>query len=176
VIDDWESRLRFCPLCAAPLELRDSFGRPRKTCSACDYIQFRSPAAAAAVVAARGRDIVLVQRAIEPYRGQWGLPAGFQEYGETPEEAAIREAREETGLEVRIRRLLDLRYARDDPRKRVNVAIYLAEVVAGDMAAADDAADVRLFDLDALPEAIAFESNRHVLAALRRQCPHGEIR
>lgn len=171
----WEENARYCPLCATPLVLGEKFGQQRKTCSACDYIQFLTPAAAAAAVVVRGRELVLVQRAIEPYRGQWGLPAGFQEYGETPEEAAIRETREETGLEIEILRLLDLRYTRDDPRKRVNVAIYLARAVAGDLCAADDATDVRYFHLDALPAAIAFETSRHVLALLRRAHPHGDL-
>ena len=43
------------------------------------------------MVVARGRDVLLVKRGIEPYRGHWGLPAGFQEYWESPEEAAVRE-------------------------------------------------------------------------------------
>ena len=129
-------------------------------------MQFRSPASAAAVVIARGREIVLVRRAIEPYRGQWGLPAGFQDYWETAEDAAIREAREETGLTIRISRLLAVWYTRDDPRKRSNVVVYLARAVAGELRAADDASAVGFFSLDDLPDAIAFENNRCILRSL----------
>ena len=86
---DWEAKAAFCPVCGAKLHERHCFGAMRKACTVCDYIQFRSPAAAAATVVVRGREVLLVRRAIEPYRGCFGLPAGFQEYGESPEEAAL---------------------------------------------------------------------------------------
>ena len=172
---NWDDRAAFCTVCGAPLEVREVFGARRKTCTACDYIQFRSPACAAAAVVARGREIVLVRRAIEPYQGQWGLPAGFQDYWETPEEAAIREVREETGLEVHISRLLDVWYNRDDPRKRANVAVYLARPVAGALRASDDASDAGFFSLERLPEKIAFENNQTILRRLLREFPTGDI-
>ena len=124
---NWEDRAAFCIVCGAPLAEREVFGAPRKACTACDYVQFRSPACAAAVVVARGRQVLLVQRGIKPYEGHWGFPAGFQDYWEGPEDAAVREVREETGLDVRLLRLLDIRYTRDDPRKRVNVDAVAAE-------------------------------------------------
>ena len=173
---NWEDHARFCLLCGEPLVERDLFGAKRKACSACDYVFFRPPSAAAAAVVAVGRELVLVRRGIEPYLGSWGLPAGLQEYGEIPQDAARRETREETGLEVEIERLLEVHYATDDPRKRVNVVVYLARPVAGTLQAADDATDARFFPLDALPPEIAFDSNRVVLASLRRQFPHGDIR
>ncbi len=171
----WEDRAAFCIVCGAPLHRREAYGRPRKCCTRCDYVQFRSPACAAGVVVARGREVLLIRRGIEPYRGAWGIPAGFQDYDEEPEAAAVREVREETGLEVRLHRLLAVCYTRDDPRNRVNVAIYLGEAVAGELAAADDAVAACYFSLDALPEPIAFDNNRAVLRELRRQCPTGSL-
>jgi 8-oxo-dGTP diphosphatase len=171
----WDDRAAFCPLCGADLAEATLYGAPRKTCTRCEYIQFRSPAGAAAVVIARGREILFVQRAIEPYRGAWGFPAGYQEYWEALQETAVREAREETGLQIRIERLLDLRYTTDDPRKRANVAVYLARAVGGTLRAADDARDARYFSLDALPEPIAFQNNRDMLQRLLHDYPHGDI-
>ena len=172
---NWEDRAAFCIVCAAPLEVREVFGSERKACTACDYVQFRSPASAAATVVARGREVLLVQRGIRPFRGHWGFPAGFQDYWETAEEAALRETREETGLEVELLRLLDVWYTRDDPRKRVNVVVYLARPVAGTLAAADDARDARFFSLDDLPDEIAFENGRALLARLRAEFPDRDI-
>lgn len=163
---NWDDLAAFCSVCGAPLHERDVFGCRRKACTSCDYVQFRSPASAAAVVIARGREIVLVRRGIEPFRGHWGLPAGFQDYWESAEEAAIREAREETGLTIEISRLLAVWYTRDDPRKRSNVVVYLARAVAGDLRAADDASAVGFFSLDHLPDAIAFENNQCILRSL----------
>ena len=172
---NWDDRAAFCLVCGAPLEQRQVFGAARKCCTACDYIQFRSPACAAAAVVVEGRDILLVRRGIRPYLDHWGFPAGFQEYWEGPEEAAVREVREETGLQVELRGLLDVRYTRDDPRKRVNVTVYLAQPVAGSLRAADDAAEVRFFSLDALPKRIAYENNQLILQRLLREFPTGDI-
>lgn len=171
----WEDRAAYCPVCAAPLAPRVVFGRPRKCCTACDYVQFRSPACAVAVVVARGREILMIRRGIEPYRGCWGLPGGYQDYHEGPQEAAVREVREETGIVARIERLLELCYTQDDPRKRTNVAVYLARPVGGRLRAGDDADDARYFALDALPENVAFENNRRILTKLLETCPSGDI-
>ena len=172
---NWEDRAQYCVVCGAALEERQAFGAVRKACTRCDYIQFRSPATASAAVVARGREVLLVKRGIEPYLGCWGFPAGFQDYHESPEEALIREVAEETGLTVQIVRLLDLCYTLDDPRKRSNVAVYLATAVAGTLCAADDAADAAFFSLDELPEPIAFQNNQLILQRLLRDFPTGDI-
>ncbi len=171
----WYERAAFCLLCGSPLEVRDLFGLPRQACTNCDFILFRCPAPASAAVVVRGREILLVQRGIEPYRDFWGFPAGYQEYGESPQEAAVRETREETGLEISVVGVLDVLYTLDDPRKRANLAVYLARPVAGDLRPDDDAVDARFFDLDNLPEQIAFHNNRAILTRLREQFPGGNI-
>jgi 8-oxo-dGTP diphosphatase len=171
----WDDRAAYCQLCGAPLRWRSVFGADRKACTACDYVQFRSPACAAGAVVARGREVLLVRRAIPPYLGHWGIPAGFQDYWETPEEAAVREVREETGLQVELLRLLDVRYTTDDPRKRVNFVVYFARPVAGELQPADDAAEVRFFSLDALPEQIAFQNNQAILRRLLQEHPKGDL-
>lgn len=172
----WHERAAFCLMCGTALARRRVFGADRLACPACDFVLFRTPAAGAAAVVVRGRELLLVRRGIEPYRGDWGFPAGYQEYGESPEEAAVRETEEETGLRIRICRVLAVCYTRDDPRKRANLIIYLAQPVAGVLRAADDATDARFFSLDDLPERIAFENNRKILAQLRAEFPGGDIR
>ena len=168
-------RARCCLLCGADLIEREIFGRLRKRCSACEFVLFRSPGTGAACVVARGREVLLVQRGIQPYKGEWGLPAGYQEYGESAADAAVRETQEETGMEVRIVRMLDLVYTRDDVRKEANLVVFLATVVAGTLQAADDAADARWFTLDALPEALSFANNRLLLQRLAAEFPTGDI-
>ncbi len=165
----------YCLWCGAPLQVRTLFGAPRQACSACAFVHFRPPSSAACAVVARGREVLLIQRNIQPCLGAWALPGGFQDYGEDPAAAAIREVAEETGLVVRIRRLLDVFYATDDPRRRVNVIAYLASPVAGELCAADDAAQARFFALDALPDDIAFANNREIFARLRAEFPTGDI-
>jgi len=111
-----------------------------------------------------GRPIVLIERGAPPYG--WALPGGFVDVGETAEHAAVREAREETGLAVTLTALLGV-YSDParDPRRHVASAVYVAEA-RGEPHAGDDAKSVALFDLDRLPAALCFDHAR-ILADYR---------
>jgi 8-oxo-dGTP diphosphatase len=93
------------------------------------------------------RGVVLIRRGTEPFEGRWALPGGFVEVGETVEEAAYREAAEETGLAVEVARLVGV-YSdpeRDPRGHNVSVA-FLARVLSGDLVAATDASEVAVLD------------------------------
>ena len=105
---------------------------------------------------ARGRDgIVLIERKNPP--PGWALPGGFVDYGETLEEAAVREAREETSLEIRLVRQFHT-YSRPnrDPRRHTISTVFIAQGL-GQPQAADDAAALGFFTRDALPSPLAFD-------------------
>jgi ADP-ribose pyrophosphatase YjhB (NUDIX family) len=165
----WETQARFCPLCAAELETAAIDGHPRPRCRSCGFILYANPASASCAVVVKGRQVCLVKRKIEPYRGHWTLPAGYQEYFETAEEAAVREVREECGLEVEILSLLHVLYTTDDARKRANLTVYLARATGGSLQPGDDAEAAQFFPVDALPDLIGFVNNRRVLDELRRR-------
>src|SRR5437016_5351647 len=98
---------RFCPLCGAGLSSRLlKPGEPeRLVCGGCDFVFYLDPkVAAGTLVTVEGR-LLLLRRAIEPRYGMWVFPGGFVDRGENPEQAAIREAREEAGIEVVVRGL-----------------------------------------------------------------------
>jgi len=99
--------------------------------------------------------LVLIERKNSPYG--WALPGGFVDYGEKLEEAAIREAREETCLEIEIEYLLGA-YSEPsrDPRGHTVSIVYVA-TGSGAPKAADDAANLQLFAKDELPEILAFD-------------------
>ena len=167
----WQDHAKYCPLCNADLETRTVQGTARLACGSCRFVLYTGPAAAsAAVVLDDERRVLFVRRSIEPYRGDWALPAGYQDLGESAEQAAIREVREETGIGVEVIRLLGLLHVPDDPRKPANVAVFLCRVLpgpaAGMLAAGDDASDAQWFPLDELPSDLGFPNNRQILDSL----------
>ncbi|MBI3820986.1 MAG: NUDIX domain-containing protein [Planctomycetes bacterium] len=156
-------------MCAHELRRAPLDGVERPVCSRCGFVLYANPASASCAVVVAGRDVCLVKRKIEPYRGHWTLPAGFQEYHESPAQAAIREAREECGLEVEILTLLDVMYTTDDARKRANLNVYLCRPIGGELCAGDDAEATAFFSIDHLPDSIGFQNNQKILNDLRER-------
>lgn len=143
----------------------------RLICGACGYILYKnsSPCASALVRGGDGR-VLLVRRGIQPFQGFWDIPGGFLEGGEHPEDGARRELLEETGLDVRLTRLIgiymDVYGAEQAPTLNF---FYEAEWVAGEPVAGDDATAFAWFASDDLPplEEIAFDCCRRALADWR---------
>jgi 8-oxo-dGTP diphosphatase len=101
------------------------------------------------------RRIVLIKRKNPPFG--WAIPGGFVDYGETLEAAAMREAREETSLEVRlVRQFHTYSDPSRDPRKHTISTVFIA-TAAGTPQGADDAAEARVFSIDELPGPVAFD-------------------
>ena len=106
------------------------------------------------IIECEGR-IVLIKRK-NPPRG-WALPGGFVDYGESLESAALREAKEETGLEVAlVRQFHTYSEPHRDPRHHTITTVYIANA-RGRPKAGDDAAEAVLFSRATLPESIAFD-------------------
>src|ERR687895_2000427 len=94
------------------------------------------------VVPSEEGQVLLIRRASDPYEGQWALPGGFVEVGEMLEDAAVREAGEETGLKVEIERLVGVYSDPDrDPRGHNVSCAFLARAKEGELSAATDAAE-----------------------------------
>ncbi|OHD62736.1 MAG: NUDIX hydrolase [Spirochaetes bacterium RBG_13_51_14] len=104
---------------------------------------------------APGKKIVLIKRKNPPYG--WAMPGGFVDYGETLEEAAVREAREETSLAITLTRQFHT-YSDParDPRRHTISTVFIA-MASGILAAADDATEARAFSINNLPESMAFD-------------------
>ena len=163
----WMKRAKYCPACATGLHREPVGGRDRLRCPGCGLVLFQNPASATAAVVLDGRRrVLLIRRAIEPFRDHWALPAGYQEVDETPAEAARREVLEETGIEIETIRLLDLVFIPDDPRKPANLAIFLCRPMGGELCAGDDASEVAWYSLEDLPEDIGFDNRERILLPL----------
>src|SRR5690606_22403272 len=108
-------------------------------CPSCDHTVYFDPKVAVVVFTLWAEHVLLVKRAIDPKKGFWALPAGFVDADEDPQAAARREVREETGLEARIDRLLDVYHTLDDGGLASIVIAYAATITGGELHADDDA-------------------------------------
>lgn len=161
---------KFCPKCGSNLvkKLLKQEQTERLVCQNCSFIFYINPIPAVAVILMNNHEIVLVKRKYEPCKGAWSLPAGFMEFDETTEGTAIREAKEETNLNIVIKELFGIFPGFDDPRMHVVVIVYWGEIINGEMKAGDDAEQVKFFPLNDLPENIAFTAHRMILEKLKK--------
>jgi 8-oxo-dGTP diphosphatase len=160
---------KFCPQCGQLLTEKLQDGRDRMVCENCGFIYYQNPVPAAAVVVVQDEQVLLVKRKFAPHIGEWSLPAGFVEYNETPEEAAVRETTEETGITVRVKRLLDVSGTCDDHKSNIVLVVYEAEQIGGTLQAGDDAIEAGFYPLDLLPGKIAFSSHQQAINKYREK-------
>ena len=154
----------FCAQCGAPLVIKVIEGRELEACPNDDYVLWRDPKVAAAVVVEAEGGIVLGRRAIEPGRGLWCLPGGFVNHDEDPAAAAVRECREEIGAEVELTELLGVYHVAKTTASSIIGIAYRGRLVDGQkLAAGSEMLEVGVFTPGALPP-LAFPSHREVLA------------
>lgn len=156
------SQWQFCPLCRTDLVDQSWDGKMRRYCSSCGFVYWERPLPAAAVLisdAHRPGQIVLVRRRYPPDEGQWTLPGGGIEAGESAEQAAVREAIEETGLIV----VVDAQLGTwSTPTAETIITFYITHADGGRLKAGTDAEEACWFPLDSMPT-LAFSTHREAL-------------
>ena len=152
---------RFCPQCGSALESRllKAGEPPRLVCTACGFVFYLDPKIAVGTIIRGGDDrIVLVRRAIEPGYGKWVFPGGYVDRGEPLTTAAIREAKEECGLDVRLDGLVNI-YSY--PGRAPVIVVYAATAVGGTLCPDEECLETAEFERQALPwDDLAFQSTR----------------
>ena len=129
---------------------------PRKICDNCGFVAYENPKIVVGSVVRHDGRILLCRRAIEPRRGFWTIPAGYLELNETPEDGALREAREEARAVLALKGLLAVYSV---PRISQVQLIYRALLAEPDFSAGPESLDVQLFDWADIPwTALAFPS------------------
>jgi ADP-ribose pyrophosphatase YjhB (NUDIX family) len=167
---------RFCPACGGGLQQRSlKAGDPdRLVCAACGFVFYLDPkVAVGTIIETPDARLVLVRRAIEPGYGRWVFPGGYVDRGEELTAAALREAREESGLEIRLDGLVNIySYSGSSPI----IVVYAASVIGGELCSDEECLEARLFEADKIPwDELAFRSTsealRDYLKGVRR-VPH----
>lgn len=155
----------FCSTCGKECIRETGDGSTRSICPDCGAVHHRNPSPAVSILIAEDSRFLLCKRKVASFRGgQWCLPCGFIEYDEDYLSAAVREAREETGLDIEIRSILSVVSNFFKPDLHSLVVVLLAQPVGGDIGTQDDEIDsVRWFSTgEELPE-MAFEADAHII-------------
>jgi 8-oxo-dGTP diphosphatase len=160
---------QWCPRCRAELKIGKVEDTIRPHCPQCGFVYYQNPSPAAGAMIIDDARILLVKRSIDPGRNDWCIPAGFMEWTEHPQQTAIRELKEETGLDIAITSIFDIFMGMDDPRTHAVLILYMADVIGGELAPGDDATEARYFAFDNLPSNIAFQAHRDALALYRKR-------
>ena len=154
---------RFCPRCGGGLDQRVvKANEPKRlVCRACAFIFYQDPKVVAGTVFTLEGGIVLLKRGVEPALGKWVFPSGYVDRGESVQDAAIRETKEESQLDVRLNSLLNV-YSY--PRAPNVIVVYTADVIGGELAAADESIEARIFSPHQVPwHDLAFDSTKDAL-------------
>ena len=154
--------INYCLRCGAALKPREHYGHTRPTCPNCNWIYFADPKVAVAVLIKNEGEVMLVRRAVNPFKGRWSLPAGFVDAGEDPKEAAQRECLEETGMKVLVTGLLDVIHGQEHTRGSHILIAYRAEIISGKLQPGDDVDRVEFFNQNKLPP-LAFSSTEEII-------------
>ncbi|HEY6537776.1 MAG TPA: NUDIX hydrolase [Candidatus Dormibacteraeota bacterium] len=161
---------RFCPACGARLQPRRIEGRDLPACPACEFIAWRGPKVAVALVATdHEQRVLIIRRGIPPGQGGWALPGGYVDDDEDPAYSAVRECLEETGCQSVVEGLLGMFHVVTEEGGLVVLA-YRGRVTGGDPGPTAEAPELAWFaELD-LPE-LVFASHRGALTAWRAARP-----
>ena len=149
----------FCQRCGKSLEEKVIENILRPHCPACGHVVFLDPKVAAVALVIDGDGLVMVKRGVDPQMGRWAFPSGYVDRGEVVEAAAIREVKEETGLDVELDRLIGVYSLEGNP---VVLVVYSAHVVGGKVAVGHDALAVRTFAVEDLP-ALPFPHDEQIM-------------
>ncbi|MBM3770741.1 MAG: NUDIX hydrolase [Acidimicrobiia bacterium] len=155
---------RFCPRCGGALDRRllKPTEPERLVCIACGFVFYLDPKiAVGTIIRTDSQSLVLVRRAIDPGYGKWVFPGGYVDRGEPLTVAAIREAREECGLEVRLDGLVNI-YSY--PGRAPVIVVYAATALGGTLCVDDEGLEIAEFTAAAIPwNDLAFRSTSEAL-------------
>ena len=159
---------QYCPFCGTELALKEKGGRQRPACPNCRFVQFRNPTPGVVVLIEKEGTILLGKRRGGFGAGMWGLPQGYIEYDEDFLTAAIREVKEETGLDVEIRAILSVVSNLLSPGLHTLAIVLLAGVAGGKLRAGDDLETLEWVPLSGPLPDMAFEADEWIIARYQK--------
>lgn len=111
--------------------------------------KYRNPIPTVDIIIEKDDKVVLIRRKNEPFKGKLAIPGGFVNEGELIEDRAVKEAKEETSLDVRLEQILGVYSIPDrDPRGHLMTTVFIAKPISGEVKGGDDAAEASWFKID----------------------------
>lgn len=153
---------KHCSICGTDLKEEGN----NLKCAKCAFVNYRNPRPTATALVLHKNRLLLTKRAGEPFKDWWDLPGGFIERGETPEQAAIRELKEETGLNIKIKKIFGIypgTYPSEFDPFHILSIVYLADSFTKTLKALDDVCESKWFEKKDIPEKFAFDSNQLII-------------
>ena len=155
-------KLHYCSTCGKINTFSKMEGRKRFHCESCKIIHYQNPKPTATLICPKNNEILLVKRAFEPAKGTWSLPGGFLELGETLNQGASRELKEETNLNGEVVKLLgNCSYFNSIFGDILLLGLQMKINNWDDLQCGDDAAEARLFNINKCPK-LAFECHAKI--------------
>lgn len=161
---------KYCPFCGKELGERSVEGKKFKYCHIDDWTYYPSVQQASTAIVVKDSKVLLVKRNREPHKGKWMFPAGFLNYGESPEECAIRELKEETGLIGKNPVFFGILQSEDDPRSPGHLVFYYMMEADGEALNKDqdENSDIGWFNLTDTPP-LAWTHQKKIISTLREE-------
>lgn len=154
---------KYCSICGTKLKRRKD---GNLACSECLFVDYRNPRPTVTALVLYQNKLLLTKRAERPFKGWWDLPGGFIDRGERPEQAVIRELKEETNLDIKIKKIFGI-YPGTYPSSfgpfYILSLVYMANSPTKSLEALDDVSESRWFAKKDMPKKIAFDSNQLVI-------------
>ncbi|MFO7896428.1 MAG: NUDIX domain-containing protein [Candidatus Cloacimonadales bacterium] len=162
--------VNFCLRCGGKMKAQsDGEDKLRMRCTKCNWTFYKNPIpAAACLILNEENELLVIKRKFAPNPGEWALPSGYIEIDQSPEEAAIAEMEEETGLLGEIKQFIDYRPNPSPIYEMVISFGFWMKIVGGELKAGDDAEEARFVSLDNLPE-ICFASHRYYIDKIKKE-------
>jgi len=157
--------VNYCLRCGGIMDLKnDREGKLRAICSSCNWTYYKNPIpAVACVILNKDNEILIIKRLVEPQPNKWALPSGYVEINQSPEQAAVDEMLEETGLKGGVKQFLGFFDGFSPIYEKVLSLGFWMDIRGGKLQAGDDAGEAKFLAIDKLP-VLAFEAHTHFVS------------